>query len=145
MNYKSIDPEKQCCAFGFFDIEGNLIGYRQDTFNTMGTDFAKVYHYSDRQVKTVLDGINTFVKSDRNHAVEILQVCGYGEIPEGKSLMVKQANKHRNDRRELRELNEFEVRVLPAPEKEGLEIPDLSMWLMQAPELEPLEIYKFKL
>lgn len=140
MSYKSIDPEKQCCAFGFFDMEGNLIGYRQDTFNTVGTDFAKIYRYSESQVKTVMDNINSSVTKDVNMVAEILKKCGYV----GKEV-TQISNNERNNRNLLKRAKQFEVRVLPAPEKEPMEPVDLTMWLMEAPGLEPIETYKFNL
>ena len=140
MNYKAIEGQKQYCAFGFFDMEGNLLGYRMDMSNTMGTNYAKIYPYSESQVKIVMKQINQFVTDDTSYDVELLKMCGYSGKP-----VVAQANKHRNERRGLRDCKEFEVRVLPAPEHEPFEPVDLEMWLLQAPSLEPLETHKFKL
>lgn len=143
----------QTVAFATYK-DNKLVGYRQDTFGTLGKTWFKPYSYNPEQVDTILKN----VKAEMNHAgTEFMKaLAGMNthaiNINSGdKITMSSVVEKVLKQENELRELGEFEIRVLP------LSI-DRDTWyglgegdewrknqiLEELQSVEPLEIHKFQ-
>jgi hypothetical protein len=90
-----------------------LIGYRQDTCGTIGTDVAKIYHYSKNQVEVVLSNISSQLKDKGNHIAKIFEMCGYTTEP-----VVAEVKAHDEEMfNKMADEIVFEVRVLESPDR----------------------------
>lgn len=135
---------KQSIVFAFYK-DGKLKGFRQDTFGRIGVT-PKIYTYSDDQVSVVLQ--NIFSNIDEVHKTAEKRIEELAEevnsnngtvIATMRSIFSKSSN-------QLSELGEFEVRVLPCPNKiDAFTYPDESIleWLSN-PMPETIETHKFK-
>lgn len=103
--------EKQSIAFAHYK-NGELIGYRQDTFGTLGKDWAKLYTYSKDQVETVLTNIRYTLGSKKKGVGETLLKLG---IDPQNATLLKEAEDKTYE--EGQKLGAFEVRVVKAPDK----------------------------
>lgn len=126
-------------AFGIFDMDDTLIGWRQDTFNTLGFP-PKIYTYSDSQVETVLKNIQ---ESMDGKGQELMEKLGVSENILTHVIEHEQA---------LRDLGEYRVKIYEIPPIEGRtpdnpwgEYPDLDMWKLSYAGQAPLKTYRFRL
>lgn len=134
---------KQSIVFGFYK-DGKLKGFRQDTMGSIGA-YAKIYSYSEDQVNTVLQNIFNNIeevqKSTEDRVAEIVE-----EVENGNQVLTTVRNIFSKCSNQLKDLGEFEVRVLSCPEKiDVFTYPDEAMldWLSK-PLPEPIEVHKFK-
>lgn len=105
-----------CFAHYKKDEEGNdvLLGYRQDTFGTLGKDWAKIYHYSENQVKIVLDGINYNLGDKKPSVMQALKDMGATVVGGGDmDSAIKHEEKIYQDGQDA---GAFEVRVTECPD-----------------------------
>lgn len=98
-------------AFAYYK-DGKLIGYRADTAGTISKTSPKIYHYSKKQVETVLENIEYNVKNSKGIGDALLEV--YGENPVATLLAKKELEVHEL----LQDKRAFKIRVVEAPEKE---------------------------
>ena len=92
---------KQSIVFAHYKGD-KLLGYRQDTFGTLGLDWAKVYGaYSKEQVDTVLDNIADALESDGKTGA----ILGIPELSAGEAAI----------RKSMVDARAFEVRVIAFP------------------------------
>lgn len=125
-------------VFAFFDSEGTLVGFRQDTVGTIG-EHAKIYHHSTNQVKIVLDNIQSNIDNPRPEIVDFIK----GADPKAGAII---GNELRRVNNTLKDLKNFEVRVLPCPDYDDQwGYPDMEMFKLQAVAIEPLEVHKYNL
>jgi hypothetical protein len=146
-------PQKIACVFATYKGD-TLIGYRQDTFGTTGKTWAKVYGYSAEQVDIILKN----VKSEMNHSGSSLlkMLASMSNVAvnasTGESIAMSSAVEQVvKQEAALRELEEFELRVLPFPvsAEEFYGLGEGDEWrknqiLEELESVEPLEVYKFK-
>ncbi len=78
-------------------------GFRQDTFGTIGKDWAKIYSYSNAQVATVIKNIEDNLKGESN----LGKFLGNDII----------TNHEKAIHDKVKDLSVFEVRVLEGPPK----------------------------
>jgi hypothetical protein len=143
----------QTVVFGTF--KGNqLIGFRCDTMGSLSKTWAKPYSYTKEQV----DIIRSNVKAEMNHAgTEFMKaLAGMNthaiNINSGDQIsMSSVVDRVLKQENELRELEEFEVRVLPmsVTREQWYELGEGDEWrknqiLEELESVEPLEVYKFK-
>lgn len=110
--YKQHTMEKhegQAIAFAVYKND-KLIGYRQDSFGSLGTEWAKIYTYSEEQVKTVMDNIGYQIEKRGDGIGKAFKSAGY----EGDVLNRISAQEQKS----YEKLGKvFEVRVLKCPER----------------------------
>lgn len=128
-------------AFGIFDMEDNLIGWRMDTFNTLGST-PKIYTYSENQVKIVLDNIQSSLEGKGSGF--------FKELMKYNGSMAGQALTHTEEQEQkLQELGTYRVKIYECPgyekDEEGrkLAYPNLDMWKLTYASQEPIKTYKF--
>ena len=146
----------QAIVFGIFKNE-ELVGWRQDTFVTLGKNWAKVYRYTKEQVDIILKN----VKSETNYAgTSLMKVLGGMtnvaiNASTGESIAMSSALEQvTKQETALRELEEFELRVYPLPVtyEEWYEITSDEQWRIDNilnnlgnGTVEPLEVHKFQI
>ena len=146
---------KQSIAFAHYK-DGKLLGYRQDTFGTLGTDWAKIYTYSKDQVYIVLKNINSTLGEKKESVGAVLERIGAD--PEQCKLITKHEDEIYEQGQKARA---FEVRVVKGPkrtyEKEfniekaeyvtspfpTIEPEDFKSWLDNSDEHEVIETHFF--
>jgi len=111
---------KQAIAFAHYkkDKHGNdvLLGYRQDTFGTLGFDWVKIYYYSKSQVDIVLKGVNYNLGEKKPSLGEALKKIGATVINrEGDLLLDKMIEAENKIYQDAQDAGAFEVRVLKCP------------------------------
>lgn len=93
-----------------------LLGYRQDTFGTLGTKWAKIYTYSKEQVETVLKGIDYNLGEQKPSLGEALKKMGAVVMnKEGNVLLDKMIESEKKIYQDAQDAGAFEVRVLKSP------------------------------
>jgi hypothetical protein len=143
--------DKQQVIFATYK-DGELQGFRADSFGTLSKDYPKIYGYTPEQVQVVLDNVkselnragSTFFKVLSGKNTVAISTQSGEEIAMDSVIdrVAKQEDK-------LRQLGEFEVRVIPFTE-------DRTSWygLGEGDEWkrkqildnlpEPLEVHKFR-
>lgn len=104
-----------CFAHYKKDEEGNdvLLGYRQDTFGTLGKEWAKIYGYSPEQVRIITDSINYTLGEPKPSFFEALKKQGAAVVMGG---TIDGAIAHEKKIYEdAQDAGAFEVRVLECP------------------------------
>lgn len=86
--------------FAFYK-NNNFIGWRQDTFGTIGKDGAKIYPYTEDQVKTVLNNISKNLDGPSSFG----KLLGVKIIEEAENKIYEEISKNQA----------FEVRVIKGP------------------------------
>ena len=144
--------EEKPCVFAYF-ANNEFKGFRQDTFGTIGKDWAKVYTYSPSQVETIKK--NTEQELNNTGTSFMKALFGMNTVPmnmEGdildKNSIIDQVSKGEQEKRNW---GDFELRVLewcsrdefydsctPGEEWKKQQIIDKFM------KIEPLEVHKFK-
>lgn len=135
--------KKQPIVFAFWK-NNKLQGFRADTFNTITQDFAKIYHYSPRQVQVVLDNVKSGCNNVGTRLMKRLTGIEGIEFANGDS---NDAVDHLSaTEKKMREWGEFEVRVHPfIGLEEGYTYPE--KWKIQAEIAnlqDAIEVHKFK-
>jgi hypothetical protein len=132
------DPRKPSIVFAFYDMDNNFIGFRQDTFGTIGKDYAKIYHYSESQVKTVLDNISGITKGVWEEAAHKLSEIS--DFSFGKELQ-EHAKKNADM---LRDYKAFRVKIIPCPDFDNeWNYPNMDMFMLTHTSVQPIKTYKF--
>lgn len=144
MTREQAKETKQSIVFAFYK-DGKLKGFRQDTFGSIGVT-PKIYNYSDEQINVVLqnifsniDEVNKTVEKRVEELAEEVNSNNGTVIAAMRSIFSKSSN-------QLSEFGEFEVRVLPCPDKiDAFTYPDQAIleWLSN-PMPEAIETHKFK-
>lgn len=129
-----------------------LIGYRADTFGTLSLTHPKIYNYSKEQVDIILKN----VKSELNHSGSnflkslMSRYTTVAMTTTGQELSMEGvAGRVLTQEEELRELGEFEVRVIPFPmtREEWYGLGEGDEWKRKSAleNLSPaVEVHKFK-
>ena len=143
---------KKSCVFAYFK-DDEFLGFRMDTFGTLGKDWAKVYTYSPEQVEIIKK--NTEQELSNGGTSFMKALFGMGGTPmniEGdlldKNSIIDQVSKGEQEKRQW---GKFELRVLewcpreefydacyPGEEWKKNKIMEEFM------KKEPLEIHKFQ-
>jgi hypothetical protein len=134
---------KQSIVFAFYK-DGKLKGFRQDTMGSVGAH-AKIYSYSEDQVRTVLTNIFHNIEEIQKTTEEKVKEIAES-VEDGNQMVVALKSIFAKSSNQLKDFGEFEVRVLPCPSKiDVFTYPDEAMleWL-SAPLPEPIEVHKFK-
>jgi hypothetical protein len=139
-----MEENKQSIVFAFW-VNGTLKGFRQDTFNTIGMDWAKIYTYSPSQVETVLDGIKSGLNKTGTSLMKFLMGNEKYHFANTEADQVLEQMSSTED--EMRSWGEFEVRVHPFIDREE-DYTYPEKWKIQA-EInnlrEAIETYRFKI
>lgn len=100
------------CAFALYKA-GELIGYRQDTFGTIGKDGAKIYPYTESQCEICLKNTQDQIMKRGDGIGKALKNAGFmGDVLEIIEAQEKEMYQKLEDARA------FEVRVVKAPAPE---------------------------
>lgn len=141
--------DKQACIFGYY-VNGELKGFRADTFGTLSMNEPKIYYYTPEQVDTIRK--NTQYELSRSGTKFMKYLLGGGEFKgqamnmQGQKLdnqnVIDQVSKTEEEKRSW---GNFEVRVFPfIPHEEEYSYPE--QWKVDAKLKsldEPLEVLKF--
>lgn len=101
---------EQSIAFAHYK-NGELLGWRQDSFGTVGKKSMKIYQYSKDQVETVLRGIRSNLGRKKDGFGDALEKIGAD--PKAVDIIKKAEDKIYE---EGQKLGAFEVRVEKAPQ-----------------------------
>lgn len=132
------------CVFGYF-VKGELKGWRQDTFGTIGLKWAKIYSYYPEQIEIIKNNTKNTLNNGGTKIMKLL----FGELNgnpvniEGQSLdknsIITQVQETEQEKRSW---GEFELKVYEIP----FGYDEFEEWKMLAfnnslPE--PLEVHKY--
>lgn len=148
--------EEQYVAFGHYK-NGELLGWRADTFGTLSMTEPKLYVYSKEQVETVLKNIRYTLGEKKMTLGSVLSKIGAD--PETCKLIEQAENKIYEQGQEARA---FEVRVVKAPAKIAerefdvatatwkesypeYDMPAIKLWLENIEDQEIIETHYFTL
>lgn len=140
-----MEENKQKIVFGCF-VNGEFKGWRQDTFGTLRTNWAKIYTYSPEQVEIIKKNTRQELT---NSGTRLMKFLFGGEMnaiaidmegqPLDENVIIDQISKQEQEKRSW---GNFELRVYEIP----FTMDEYEEWKMQAfnnnlPE--PIEIHKF--
>lgn len=144
MTREQAKETKQSIVFAFYK-DGKLKGFRQDTLGSVGVT-PKIYTYSDDQVNVVLQNIFNNIEEVHKTAEKRIEELA-DEVNNANGVVLADTRSIFNrSSNQLKEFGEFEVRVLPCPDKIDLfTYPDQAIleWLSN-PMPEAIETHKFK-
>lgn len=134
---------KQPIVFAFYK-DNKLKGFRQDTVGTVGLS-AKIYSYSEDQVKTVLNNVFNNIEEVHKTTEQKFEDIA-NEAASGNQILATVSSIFRKTSNKLVEFGEFEVRVLPCPPKKSVFENDDEAFIdwLQKPLPDPIEIHTFK-
>lgn len=141
--------DKQAIVFAFYKGD-KLQGFRTDTLGSIGIS-PKIYHYSKEQVETVLKNVFYNCEEARKpFADEVTEAAQ--AAADGNGIAIMFASISKRTAKMVKDLGEFEVRVLPCPDYGG-NPQDPMTWVyptsdileyLQHPMPESIEVHKFK-
>jgi hypothetical protein len=135
---------KQYIVFAYW-VNGELKGFRADTFNTITQDWAKIYKYSREQVDTVLNNVKS--GCNRSGTAFMKTLTGSDKFMFANADPNDALDQITQTENTLREWGEFEIRVHPfLPLENEWDYPE--NWKIKAEIAnlkEAIEVHKFKI
>jgi len=138
--------EKQPIIFGYF-ANDELLGWRADSWGNLTFKNPKIYHYSENQIKTIIDNVRSEINGSSSKFFEQLSKMNIpiqdinGNQYDSNSIL-EEVKKQESIKKEYKD---FEVRIFEfVPYEEGYVYPE--SWKIEAKLKnldEPLEIHKF--
>lgn len=108
-----MEEPKQPIVFAFYK-DGELKGFRADTFGTLSMKYPKIYMYSKHQVEIVLSNVRAACnKVGSSFLAKIFEIGTVAVNSEGDAFETNAVDHVSRSEQQLRDWNEFEVRVIP--------------------------------